>query len=251
MRYGSFREAMTSSQTLVFGHRGAMASAPMNTLAAFELAHQQGAHGIELDTHLSRDGRLIVLHDFSVDATTDGQGDAAELTLAQLKRLDAGAWFSDAYAGEGIPTLDEVFEAVGEKLLINVEVKSRPALRQDVCQALASCIRAHGLAKRVLVSSFDPLLLREFRDALPGIMLGYLHAPGYVDAKQLDGDFAALHPHHTMIDAAYMAGAREHGQFVNTWTVNDGRRACELMALGVNALITDDPAAMLAALAAC
>ena len=251
MRFDTIQAAMTAGETLVFGHRGAMAKAPMNTLAAFKLAYQQGAQGIELDTHLSGDGALIVLHDFSVDATTDGQGEAGDLTLEQLKRLDAGAWFSAEFAGEQIPTLDEVFESVGSKLLINVEVKSRFAERQQVSQAVARCIRAHALARRVLVSSFDALLLREFRAVMPEVLLGYLHAPGYFAAEHLAGEFSALHPHETMIDAGYMNRARGQGCFVNAWTVNDGRRACDLKALGVNALITDDPAATLAALASC
>jgi glycerophosphoryl diester phosphodiesterase len=111
-------------RTLVFGHRGAKAYAPMNTIPAFELAAQQGADGAELDVHLSRDGNPIILHDFSVDATTDGSGLARTMTLAQLKDLDAGGWFGDAFRGVRIPTLDEVFEAVGSRLYINVEIKS-------------------------------------------------------------------------------------------------------------------------------
>src|SRR5690606_28189003 len=111
-------------QTLVFGHRGAKAYAPMNTIPAFELAAEQGADGIELDVHRSKDGHAVIVHDFTVDETTDGNGTVTEMTLAQLKELDAGSWFGEGFHGVQIPTLDEVFEAVGERLLINVEIKS-------------------------------------------------------------------------------------------------------------------------------
>ena len=111
---------MYQGRTLVFGHRGARAYAPMNTIPAFELALKQGTDGVELDTHLSSDGVLIVLHDFTVDSTTDGNGYAKDMTLSELKELDAGKKFGEAFIGTCIPTLDEVFEAVGKKLFINV-----------------------------------------------------------------------------------------------------------------------------------
>ena len=98
------------NQTLVFGHRGAKAYAPMNTIPSFELALAQGADGIELDVRLTRDGELVLMHDDSVDATTNGSGRVADLTLAEIQSLDAGAWFGEAFRGTRAPTLDEVFQ---------------------------------------------------------------------------------------------------------------------------------------------
>ncbi len=242
---------MISGETLIFGHRGAMAEAPMNTLAAFELAYEQGAQGVELDTQLSKDGQPIVLHDFSVDATTDGQGAAADYTLAELQRLDAGAWFSAEFAGERIPALDDVLAAFGSKLFINVEIKSRLSGRDALSQAVANCITRHALLDRVIVSSFDPLLLRSFRAHCPQAMIGFLHYRG-ADARLVDGaDQDAMHPWHELVDAAYMEGARASGSFVNVWTVNDERRARQLKGLGVNGIITDMPAKILTALKEC
>ena len=109
------------------GHRGAMVSAPQNTLAAFRKAVEVGADGVGLDVHLSKDGVVVVIHDFSVDRTTDGTGRVAEKTLAELKALDAGGKFSPQFAGGRIPTLTEVFDVLGGRLLVNGERTGRDA----------------------------------------------------------------------------------------------------------------------------
>lgn len=239
-------------RTLVLGHRGASAYAPMNTIPAFEKAVEQGADGVELDVHLSKDGQLIVLHDFTIDHTTNGTGLAKDFTLAQLKELDAGAKFNPSYAGTRIPTLDEVFETVGSKLrIINVEIKSMDIDTTDgVEQLTANCIARHNLQDKIIVSSFNPYALHRFRAILPQVAIGYLYMPDETAALYLMNDLPheARHPYHVMIDAAYMAYAREHGYRVNTWTVNDPVRAVELQKLGVDAVITDTPDVMVEAL---
>ncbi|MBL8154240.1 MAG: glycerophosphodiester phosphodiesterase [Anaerolineae bacterium] len=237
-------------RTLVLGHRGASGSAPMNTLPAFDLALTQGADGIELDTHLTKDGVLIVLHDFTVDHTTDGNGYARDLTLAEIKRLDAGHKFSESFRGTRIPTLDEVFESVGGKLLINVEIKSEGQDTDGVEQSLADCIRRHGLQSSIIVSSFNSYALQRFRQILPEVPIGYLYAPDWMFWPEVMDAIPheARHPHHSVIDVAYMKSAREHGWRVNTWTVNDPQEARRLRDLGVDAIITDYPARMIEAL---
>ena len=235
-------ENIYQGRTLVWGHRGARAYAPMNTIPSFELALKQGANGIELDTHLSKDGKLIVLHDFTVDSTTDGKGLAKDMTLAQLKALDAGSSFSPEYSGTRIPTLDEVFEAVGKKLFINVEIKSESEVTDGVEQAVADCISQHGLTNSVIVSSFNPLALKRFRAILPAVPIGYLYAPDYDFSAAMEGfPHEARHPQDQMIDAAYMDWAKKNNYRVNTWTVNDPERAVTLRDLGVDAVITDKP----------
>jgi glycerophosphoryl diester phosphodiesterase len=260
----SFRSAMMTSphsnhilqaaqdgQTLVYGHRGAKAYAPMNTLPAFILAAEQGAHGIELDVHRSKDGYPVIVHDFTVDATSDGVGRVAEMTLAQLKALDAGAWFSDAFTGTRIATLDEVFEAVGARLLINVEIKSESIDTDGVEDVVAACIARHNMADRVIVSSFNPLTLQRFRAIMPTVPIGYLDWQGStadMRAAAASTGYEAYHPEHAMIDAALVEAEHAAGRFINTWTVNDGARAAELVALGVRGIITDTPDVVIAAL---
>ncbi len=229
--------------TLIFGHRGASAYAPMNTIPAFELAYQQGADGIELDVHLSKDGQLIVLHDFTVDHTTNGTGMANTMTLADLKQLDAGFKFGAQFQGTRIPTLDEVFEAVGSKLLINVEIKSITEETDGVEQVTADCIQRHHLESSIIVSSFNPLALKRFRAILPEVAIGYLFAPDYTFYPEVMDTLPheALHPYHEAIDALLVEKARQAGQTINTWTVNDPAQAAKLRAMGVQGIITDKP----------
>ena len=254
MRYRSMREAMESGETLVFGHRGAMAQAPMNTLAAFDLAREQGADGIELDVQLSRDGHLVVIHDETVDSTTDGRGSLSQFTLSALKRLDAGGWFATNFAGQRIPTLDEVFDAFGNEMLINVEIKARRDSLDRVERQLADCICRHNMRDRVIVSCFDPAILRRVRSMTPLVMMGFLHQPDMPAAHHRPLRIMrheARHPRHDMVDEAYMNWARAQGYYVNVWTVNAGERALQLKGLGVNAIITDEPGRIISAMKQC
>ncbi len=239
-----------SNRPLVIGHRGASAYAPMNTIPAFELAADQGADGIEFDVWLSKDGVPVILHDFEVDATTNGHGRICDMTLSALKQLDAGSWKSSAYADTRIPTLEEVFSALGERFkLINVEIKSDDAMIAGVEAAVLSVIQRHRMQERIIVSSFDPRVLQRFAAIAPDIQIGFLEWEGtppeaYGLAKLVRHE--ALHPHHTQVDEGYMRRAKDVGRKVNTWTVNDTAEALRLQRLGVDAIITDMPDVMLA-----
>ena len=244
----------SQNQPLVLGHRGARAYAPMNTLPGFECAAEQGADGIEFDIHLSKDGEIVVIHDFTVDATTDGTGNVRDLTLAQLKELDAGGWFGAEFAGAQIPTLDEVFEWVAQqRFLVNVEIKSKSARTNGIERKLAEKIKQHSMQNRGIVSSFNPLALRRFsaygREL--GVPIGFLHAPEtpfYVPWLLTGLTYQARHPHFSQVNQRYMDWANQHGHRVNVWTVNDPQVACGLRDLGVNAIITDQPDTILKAL---
>jgi len=228
---------LSAPSTLVIGHRGASASAPENTLAAFNLALEQGADGIELDVRLSADGRLVVIHDTRVDRTTDGIGEVANLTLSQIQSLDCGE-------GQKIPTLDEVFDAFGAALLYNLELKMRSRGKRDsYLSAVADLIESYNLQHRVVVSTFSPLLLRRCRSYIhPPAALALLRWPGLGRFGYLLADGQADHPHHRMIDESYVVWARRRGYRIHTWTVDDPDRARYLADLGVNGIITNHPA---------
>jgi glycerophosphoryl diester phosphodiesterase len=217
----------------------------MNTLSSFELAADMGADGIELDVHRSKDGELVIVHDFTVDNTTDGEGAVSEMTLAELKSLDAGSWFDVKFKGAQIPTLDEVFDAVGRKLFINIEIKSLPPLDNGLEELVANKIADHGLAERVIVSSFNPIAISRFRQIAPQVATGYLTSPesaSLVTPEMLDGlTYEALHPYFELVDADYVATAKKGGYRINTWTVNDPAQAIALCDLGVDGIITDYP----------
>lgn len=236
---------------LVFGHRGAMAYAPMNTMAAFELAYQQLADGIELDVWLSQDDVPVVIHDFSVDATTDGEGRVGSLPYRELKALDAGSWFDPRFTGERIPTLDEVFETVGQKLLINVEIKSIDLRKLAVVDETLKRIRAHHLEERVLISSFNPFVVREVRKQAPDLPVGFLRAGDvarWLNLVTIGTDYDAWHPHHEQVTHANVERMKQQGRQVNVWTVNEPEDAIRLAAIGVSGIITDKPDVILKAL---
>ncbi len=243
--------AWVRERPLVYGHRGFSAAAPMNTLAAFELAVEIGADGVELDVQLSSDGHAVIIHDFTVDGTTDGSGTVCDMSLAQLQELDAGSWFGAAWHGAGIPTLAEVFKAVGQRLLINVEIKTLPHQDDGIEQVVARAISVAAMERRVLVSSFNPLALQRFRKVMPQVpiaCLSFVNMPQEWLAQSLALGCEAHHPQEEEVDTAFMATARQAGRLVNTWTVNDPARALELQALGVDGIVSDRPDLMLATL---
>ncbi|HEX2906482.1 MAG TPA: glycerophosphodiester phosphodiesterase [Phototrophicaceae bacterium] len=244
-------DQLRQGKTLIFGHRGASGNAPMNTLPAFELAAEHGADGIELDVWLSKDGEVVVIHDTAVDKTTNGTGHIQQMSLAELQELDAGSWFAESFQGTRIPTLDEVFETVGKRLFINVELKSITVKTDGLEKAVAEKIRQHNLADCVIISSFNPFALRRFRREMPEVPIGFLYAPDiprYLQFILLGFPHEARHPSQDMVNAAYMAWARRRKYCVNVWTVNDPQRALELRDLGVNGIITDYPGKMREAL---
>jgi glycerophosphoryl diester phosphodiesterase len=177
----------------------------------------------------------VILHDDTVDRTTNGRGRVSDLTAAELGRLDLGN-------GGGVPTLDELFRMLGRQPLYNVELKTRGAADRGLEAAVAGCIRAHDLTDRVLVSSFSLLALRRARRTLPpAVPLGLLRErPVTRLACRLLG-VQADHPEHRLIDAATMAWARANGYRVHAWTVDDPAEARRLVALGVQGIITNRP----------
>jgi glycerophosphoryl diester phosphodiesterase len=234
------------SQPLNFAHRGASHEAPENTLAAFLLAAELGADGIELDVQLSKDGELVVIHNFALESTTDGQGPVQGKTLAELKELDAGAWFDPVFAGQRLPTLQEVLDTVGQRLLLNIELKT-PSLRNDsLAAATVRLLEDNHFQDRVVVSSFNPLVLQRVRRLNPWIPLGLLYAPD-VPIILRRAWFrhllrpAALHPHHSMVDDRYVRWARKRGYRIHTWTVDDPGQMWQLMRQGVDIIITNRP----------
>ena len=246
---GTWMAPRRPGRPLNVAHRGASRAAPPNTLAAFLLAAEMGAGGIELDVQLSSDRVPVVIHDFSVERTTDGTGPVSSLTLAELKRLDAGSSFGAAFAGERIPTLAEVLEAVGNLMLLNIELKSTRLRATGLASAVVTLVADYGLGERCLISSFNPVLLRRAKRLAPDIAAGLLYAPNLplpLRRAWLAPFLAheARHPEHTMVDARYMAWARRRGYQVNTWTVDEPEEMRRLMGLGVDGIVTNRPDAL-------
>jgi glycerophosphoryl diester phosphodiesterase len=233
---------------LVVAHRGASKEAVENTLPAFRLARKQGADGVELDVMRCGSGEVVVFHDD--DLARLGGGTARDRVRAipwsRLERTDLGG-------GANIPQLTEVFEELGAGMLINVELKSPPSwagrLRDDgLAGQVAELIRRHGAEERVLVSSFDPLLLARFRAALPQVATGLLF--GADQSRPFSHAWSspflqptALHPEAVLVDAVTARAWRHRGYLIHVWTVDAPDELRCLAALGVDALITNQPAA--------
>lgn len=224
---------------VIFAHRGASAYAPENTLAAFKLAHQQGADGIELDVKLSADGIPVVTHDATVDRTTNGSGRVADLELATLQKLDAGE-------GQRIPTLDEVFASLGGQLLINIELTNYKSPNDQLVDKVVKVIEKHGLSESILFSSFFSKNLKRAADLLPQTPRGLLALPGLLGwwARTFGfrlGDYQALHPVYKNTTAQQIERVHQMGRRVHVWTVNVADEMRQLANWGVDGIFTDDP----------
>jgi glycerophosphoryl diester phosphodiesterase len=233
---------------LVIAHRGASAYAPENTLAAFRTAVEQGAGAIELDAKLSADGEVMVIHDRSVDRTTGGKGPVNGLSLAQLKELDAGSFFASQFSGERIPTLDEVFADVGQKILINVELTNYASPLDSLVEKVCQLVSRHALEDRVLFSSFSANNLKLSRQILPDVPVAILAPRGWMGwlsrlSVMLNTSPEWVHPYFSDASGGYIRRQHELGRKVNAWTVDDPADMAALLLNGVDGLITDDPVA--------
>lgn len=236
--------------TKILAHRGANKHAPQNTLPAFLKAIELGADGVENDVHLTRDGELVICHNYTIDETSDGTGSISDYTLAELKQFDFGSYFSPAFAGTRIPTLHEFLEIAAPFSVINVEIKSPESGEKEIVRKTIDCVKEHKLFDRLIISSFDPRLLVEAKEIDPATRTGFLYSPDspvieqvYDDpiayAKSIKAD--ALHPLIAYVDEEYLEDAHKAGLIVNPWTVNleEAMRLCG--AWGSDGIITDVP----------
>lgn len=246
---------LAAQHPLIIAHRGASRYAPENTLAAFRLAAEQGADAVELDAKLSADGEVVVIHDPTTDRTTGFRGEVRQLSLRQLKSLDAGSFFSAHFRGEPIPTLAEVFEAVGERVLINVELTNYTSPGDALVEKVVALVKNFHLEERVLFSSFHPLNLFRAQRLLPRVPTAILALPGRAGwwaragwMRRVSPRF--VHPYYTDVTPDYIARQHTRSRKVNVWTVNAGEDMARLVKDGVDGLITDDPPAACQVLAA-
>jgi len=226
-----------SGPPLVIAHRGASGQRPENTLPAFALAVEMGADMIETDLHRTRDGAVVISHDETL-AALGGRGEIGDVTLAELRRLDAGG-------GERMPTLDEVLDRFGGRIAWNLELKQGSTGAYPGLEAAAlDAVRVRGLLPRTLFSSFyDPVLAR-LRALEPAARIGLLISRRYPRqaverARALGAE--ALHPELELVDAAWVAAAHEAGLAVHVFTVDEPEAMARLLALGVDGIFTNHP----------
>jgi glycerophosphoryl diester phosphodiesterase len=219
----------------VIAHRGASADAPENTLAAFQLALDCGADGIELDVMLSKDEQLAVIHDDTINRTTNGSGRVKDMTLAELQTFDAGG-------GQKIPSLAEVFDQFGGKFLINIELKNYSSILDSLPVKVARLVEEYDLADSVLISSFNPFNLPRFRRRMPKVPLGLITQPGQARfwVWRLFR-YEALIPHLSDVDTELVSAVHARNLQLNTWTPDDPDEIRRLAEMGVDGLVTNVP----------
>ncbi len=233
---------------LIIAHRGASGNAPENTLAAFRKAVALGATFIETDLQLSRDARFVAIHDATVNRTTNGHGAVHDMTLADLRKLDAGSWFGSEFAGERIPTLEEILEfSKKNDVVFYLEIKPGAAWGGE--HALIGALRDSGEIPRAVVISFDAAIVLNLRKIEPTLMTGLLY-DGQIEnplEKAVEIGARQLAIRGDLVTPALIAQAKKKDLQVVCWTVNHPAHMRMLAAAGVDGIMSDYPDRLAAA----
>ncbi len=244
-------------RTQVIAHRGVSGTAPENTRVAVRRAIEVGADMVEIDVGLTRDGHVVVLHDATLDRTTDGRGRLAEATLEQVRRLDAGAWFSPEFAGETVPTLAEVLDLVRGRILLNVEIKGEAVTDTaagGVVDKVLRLVRERRMESGVILSSFSPTALRHARRLDPGVRTASLynsevHAGMGPLEVMTEVGASGFNLSSKQLTARILQLCHAHRRPVAVYTVNQEKQMRRLIEMGVDAIFTDHPERLLRVLA--
>lgn len=237
----------------VIAHRGASQQAPENTLIAFRKAKADGAHWIEFDVMLSADDEVVVIHDETLERTTNGKGNVCDMSLDKLQTLDAGSWFSAEFAGEKIPTLRAVIELIEEhRLLANVEIKAQPGAEERTVTKVLQVLREYWKSPLwlLLISSFSQPILEEVRKQAPDASLGFLMHEWDADWQEKCDRLQCItvNVNCDILTIERVSAIKATERLLTAYTVNDPEIARELFSWGVDAIFSDDAAGMLATL---
>jgi glycerophosphoryl diester phosphodiesterase len=234
----------------IIAHRGASAYAPENTLAAFKKAIEIGATMLELDVHQTKDSQLVVIHDASANRTTNGKGKIKDLTLIEIKKLDAGSWFAKKFAGEKIPTLNEVFDNTSDSLILLIELKYGSDEYPDIEERLIKLIHERRAEHRVILKSFNEDVLTRLRSLAPHLprlkiivlqFFGIIIEHGLNVGTVLDDSVHYLQHHWFGLTKGFIEEAHHKGYKVFAWDVDDKERMQELIEKGIDGIETDHP----------
>lgn len=234
------------SKPIIFAHRGASAYAPENTIASFILAVKQNAPAIELDAKLSKDNQIVVFHDPTTDRTTGFRASINKLSINEIKSLDAGSHFDSSFQGEKVPTLSEVFDAVGRETLINIELTNYVSPFDSLPVLVAELVKKYNLQQSVFFSSFNPIALKRIHALLPEVPIALLAESGkkgWVARSPLMNwlPYHAIHPHFTDVTNKFIEIHHKRAHLINTYTVNHLEEMKRLFHIGIDGIFTDDP----------
>lgn len=231
---------------IIYAHRGDSVHAPENTLAAFKSAIKCGASAVEFDVKLSADDQVIIIHDQTVNRTTNGSGNIRNLSLSEIKKIDAGGYFSEQFRGEKIPTLEEAFQEVGEQLFMNIELTNYVTPGDNLVEKVAGLIRKYNMEKRVVFSSFYPINLKKAFSYFPDIPRSLLTWAGWLGwwGRKLGyrrSLYQGVNPAFEDVNSQMIDRAHHLGRRIQPYTVDDPVEIIKLVKLGVDGIFTNDP----------
>lgn len=235
----------------IIAHRGARRRAPQNTIPAFRKAIELHADGFENDVHLTKDGVIVICHNYDIDETSDGTGLIRNYTYEELLQFDFGSSFSPEFAGTKIPRLEEFLDlCTKDTKVINIEIKPPQEPNSTIAAQTIAMVKECGLFDNLIVSSFDPQVLIDCKKIDPACKTGLLYEPGEEKCEAVCEDFVAyakklnvdaVHPFIGFVSEDYIEEAHEAGLIVNPWTVNEAYQIERLVEWGCDGLITDVP----------
>jgi glycerophosphoryl diester phosphodiesterase len=228
----------------ILAHRGASGTAPENTISAFKKALLDGCDGFEFDVQQTKDGKIVVFHDWTLERTTNGEGHIKDHTLEELKKLDAGSWFDEKFKGESIPTLEETLNLIPDDKIINIELKEEYSIERGTEKLVLDIMRKYP-TKNIIVSSFSHNLLKTLKDLDSSIKIGLLSGNTLVNLdKYIDNlgfQIDAYHPYAGILSKNDIDYLKSQNIDINVWTVNSSKEAEFLKELGVTSIITNFP----------
>lgn len=228
----------------ILAHRGASGTAPENTIAAFKKALVDGCDGFEFDIQQTKDGKIVVFHDWTLERTSDGQGHLRDYTLEELKKLDVGSWFNERFQGERIPTLEETLNIIPDDKLINIELKEEFSVERGTEKKLLDIIKQYP-NKNIIVSSFSHNLLKNLKELDNSIKIGILLGGALVNLdryiENLGFEIDAYHPEKSFLNRSDIEYLKSKEIDINVWTVNSPKDAKILEEMGVTRVITNFP----------
>lgn len=228
----------------ILAHRGSSGSAPENTISAFKKAIADGCDGFEFDVQQTKDGKMVVFHDWSLERTSNGKGYLREHTLEELRKLDVGSWFNEKFIGEKIPTLEETLDIIPDHLLINIELKEENSRERGSENILLQILKNYK-NKNIIVSSFSHNLLKNLKDLDSSIKIGLLVESHLLNLdkyiENLGFEICAYHPSKSFVSENDIKYLKSKNIDINVWTVNSVHDSNFLKSIGVTRIITNFP----------
>ena len=227
-----------------FAHRGFSGNYPENTMLAFKKAFEAGADGIELDVQLTKDGEVVIIHDETIDRTTDGKGEVSSYTYEEIKKFDASFKFKGQYGKNLIPSLREYFEYIKDKNIVtNIELKTGVKEYLGIEEKVWDLIQEYNLQEKVIISSFNHFSVLRMKSIAPDLKYGLLTESWIINAGKYTKEVGVecYHPYFSNMTKEIVEEIKSHGIEINTFTVNEEKDIRDMIEKGIDIIIGNYP----------